>query len=90
MQTGLARFRTMRRLTIRTMRRLSAGRPPAALPLRGCWQLGMSVMQHLGSTLRQLSAVMTGASLQYTVGTALLLTLVAAKGRRQQVKLQMR
>ena len=82
MQTGLPRMRTMRRLRARRSR--------TALPLRGCWQLGMNEMQQLGLALHQLPAVMTGPFLQCIGTTALVGTLVPARGRRQQVGLQLR
>ena len=79
----------MRRLS-RTVRRLGATPRRAALPSGGCWQLGTSEMQDLGSALHQPPAAMTGLSLQCIVTTMLLETLVPARGRRLQVGLQLR
>ena len=74
----------------RTMRQQSARRLPAVLHFRGCWQLGASTMQHPRSAQRPLLEGMIGASLQCTLVTALLGTLIPARGRRPQKGVQLR
>ena len=95
--------RAMRWLS-RTVRWLSTRGLRAALPSRGCWQLDTSEMQKFGAALHQLMrwlsrtmrrlsrapAAMTGPSQQCILTTVLLGTLVPARGRRQQVGLQLR
>ena len=72
------------------MRQGSARHLPANLHLRDCWQRGASAMQHWGSAQRPLSEGMTGGLLRCTVATALLGTLIPARGRRQQGRSQLK